>query len=158
MFGRQTVPDVCRQLGQLLRKIIRRGQAPIPLERKGCKGVAARRATDRQVDAIRIEAAQHAEHLGDLQRTVVRQHDAAAADSDAAGRTGDRGNQHFRRGRRQHRRAVMLRHPVAVKAPAIRESRQLDGPMERVPAGRTFGDWRLIEDAQTKGMGRRHGV
>ena len=56
---------------------------PIALQRERRQRIAARRAADREVDAIAVERAQHAEVLGDLERAVVGQHDAAAADADA---------------------------------------------------------------------------
>ena len=137
MAGRHAVPLVREQLRELLREIVRRGLTPVALKCKGRKRVAAGRTPDREIDAVAVQSAQHAEVLGDLQRAVVRQHHAAAADADARCRRRDRGNQHFGARAGQHRRAVMLGHPVPLVPDSLSKSRQIDGVFQRVTAGRT---------------------
>jgi hypothetical protein len=151
MAGRQAVPLVGEQLRQLVRKIVRRGLAHVALEREGREGIAAGRTPDREIDAVAVQAAEHAEVLGDLQRAVVRQHHAAAADADTRRRRPDRGDQHFRAGAGQHRRAVVLGHPVPVVADVLRESRQIDRVSQRVTARRTVRNRGLVEDTQPQG-------
>src|SRR4029077_9660468 len=46
-----------------------------------CRGVAARRAADTQVDASGKQRFECAELFGDGQRRVIRQHDAAGTDT-----------------------------------------------------------------------------
>ena len=67
-------------------------------------GVAARRAADAEVDATRGEGLERRELLGDHERGVVGQHDAARADADAGARA---------RRRRRSAPAVSSRRPPA---------------------------------------------
>ncbi len=85
MAGRHSIPEIRQELGQLLRKIVRGHVPAIALKRKRRQRIAAGRAPDREIDAIREERAQHAERFGDLERAVVRQHDAAAPDTHPRG-------------------------------------------------------------------------
>ena len=105
------------------------------------------RASDSEIDPAAIDRTQHAERFGDLQRAVVRQHDAAAADSDAWRRARDGRDERFGARAREHRRAVMFGHPVAVIPKAIGERGEIDGVAERDGAGGSLRDGRLIEHA-----------
>ncbi|MNN24775.1 hypothetical protein D3C81_1382170 [compost metagenome] len=72
--------EVMQQLGHVLRELV--GTVEVAAQCT-CGGVVGtRRATEAQVDASRIKRGQRAELLGDLQRRVVGQHDAAGADAD----------------------------------------------------------------------------
>jgi hypothetical protein len=95
-----------------------------------------------------MKGAEDAERLGDLQRAVVRQHDAAAADPDPVRGGGDLGDQDLRRRAREHRRAVVLGHPVAGVAEPLRQPRQVDRVPQRIGSARALGDRRLVEDAE----------
>ncbi len=109
--------------------------------------------SDAEIDAPRVERRQRAELLGDHQRRVVRQHDAAGADPDGPGACGEVAD-HDRRGRAgDARHVVVFRHPVA----AVAERLGVAGEVERVGERRggvpVRSDRREVEDGQ-----RRHGV
>ena len=106
--------DVAHVAGKLLRPLV--GQR---IERVGGAAVRARRAAEPQIDAARRDRVEHAELLGHLQRRIVRQHDAGAADADARRGGRDRADQHLRRGADDRAVAVVLRHPEALIAEAL---------------------------------------
>ena len=115
------------------------------VEREGGAPVRARRAAEPEVDAAGRQGVEHAEHLGHLERRVVRQHDAGAADADALGRGGDRGDQDLRRGADDGVVVVMLGHPEAVVAQRLAVLGERDRVADRL-AVRTAGDGdRLVE-------------
>src|SRR3546814_11320085 len=94
--------------------------------------LGAGRAPEAEVDPARIQLRQGAELLGDHVGRVVRQHDPAGTDPDAAGSAGDMGDDD--RGRRtgDAGHVVMLGHP---EAPEIGT-----GP-GRGRGGRDVGHW-----------------
>ena len=57
----------------------------VPAQRPRRRHVGPRRAAEAEVDAVREQRGQRAELLGDHQRRMVRQHDAARADADRRG-------------------------------------------------------------------------
>ena len=115
------------------------------------------RAADAEVDALRVEAAQDAEHLGDLERAVVRQHHPAAPDADALGGVGDRADQDLRRRARERRSAVVLGDPVAVVAERLDVAAEVDAPLKRLRGRRALGDRGLVEDAEAHSAETRGG-
>ena len=126
MVGRQPVLQIGEQLDQLFGEIVGRGLAAVALQGEGGLLVAARRAAEAEIDALRKKPGEHGERLGDLERAVMRQHDAAAADADALRRGGDRPDQRLRAGAGEHRRAVMLGDPVARITEAVAELREVE--------------------------------
>src|SRR5207302_6035685 len=110
--------------------------------------VGARCAADAEVDAPGEERLEHAEALGDLQGTVVLQHDAARADADARRARGDLADQHLWARAREPGRAVVLGEPVAAVAPALAGLRELEGLVERVGRGPAAPHRRLVEDRE----------
>ena len=78
--------EIAHQFHDILRELIhvRRQVAP---HRAGRDLIGARRPAEAEVDPPGMQRRQRAELLGDDQRRVVRQHDAAGADTDRAGRT-----------------------------------------------------------------------
>ena len=151
---RHRVVDVSEQLGQLFGKVIRPGGTAIALQRVGGDRVAAGCAADREIDPLAVHPAQHAEVLRDFQRAVVGQHHPAAPHADARRRRADRGDQHFGARARQHRRRVMLGHPVSRVAKLLGVPREVDGVPQGVAASHPLGNGRLIQNAQTQ----RHDV
>jgi hypothetical protein len=103
------------QVADLLRKVLG-GEHRIGVERLRGPHVAARRAADAEVDACRRQRFQDAELLGDLERRIVRQHDAGAADADAPGARRDRGHQDLGRAAHDGGQAVVFAEPEAVVA------------------------------------------
>ena len=154
VIRRQVVLEQREQLGELLGKVVRRGLTAIALQREHRVRVGSGRAADAEVDAAGMQRREHAEDLGHLERAVVRQHHAAAADADARRRGGDLRDQDLRRRAREHRRAVMLRDPVALVAERLGVAREIDRVAQRVGARRPLRDRRLVENAQDEGHRR----
>jgi hypothetical protein len=73
---RHLVAEVIHQLAHIGREVIHLAAA-LASQRPHGALIGARRTAQAQIDAIRIERSQGAELLGDHQRRVVRQHDAA---------------------------------------------------------------------------------
>src|SRR5690606_32616512 len=95
-------------------------------------GIRTRRAAEAEVDAARIERGKRAELLGDDERRMVRQHDAAGADTDRfrAFRDiseGDRG-----RGARNTGHSVMFGEPEAGEAEIFGMTGKVAAGVERV--------------------------
>ena len=95
MVGRQIALVIAHQLEQLLRKIVGCRGTAVALQGEGGELVAARRTADAEIDAAGMHAGEHAEALRHLERAVMRQHDAAAADPHMRGRPGDGADQHL---------------------------------------------------------------
>ena len=148
MVGRERVLEVAEQLGELLGEVVGRGLAAIALERVRRHRVGARRAAQPEVDPAGMETGEEAEPLGDLQRAVVREHHAAAADADPLGGRRDRPDQHLGRRAREHRAAVVLGDPVAVVSQAVGVAGEVERVGERVRSGRARGDRGLVEHAE----------
>ena len=93
-----------------------------------------------------IERLERAELLGDHQRRVVRQHDAAGADADRARAAGDVPDHH--RGRRagDAGHVVVLGEPEAPVAPALGVLREVERVAERLGRRPALDDRREIED------------
>ena len=144
----EVVLEVGEQLRELLREVIRRHLPSVTLQRKHRLAVASRGTTDAEVDAARIERREHAEHLCDLERAVVRQHHAAATDLDPRCRRRNRSDQNLGRGAREHRCAVMLGDPVALVAERFDMLREVDRVAQGIAADRALRDRRLVEHAE----------
>ena len=108
------IVEKCREVLHLIGKIIGRRITPLP-HRHRRRLIAARRATDAEVDTPRKQRLKHAELLGDFQRAVIRQQHAAGANADF--RSGGRKsrNQDFRAGIGQRHDRMMFGTPVTVK-------------------------------------------
>jgi hypothetical protein len=72
------------------------------------------------------------EALGDLQRRVVGEHDAARADADGPRCGGDLADEDLGRRAREASRVVVLGEPVATQPERVRVSCQVDGVSQRV--------------------------
>ena len=88
--------------------------------------VGARRASQAEIDAARIERLERAELLGDHERRVIRQHDAAGADADRARAAGDVADHDRRRGARDADHVVVLGEPEPRVAPTLGVLRELE--------------------------------
>ena len=136
--------EVAHVGGKMLGPLVGRG-----VEREGGAPVRARRAAEPEIDAARRQGVEHAEHLGHFERRVVRQHDAGAADPDALGGGGDRGDHDLRRGADDGRMVVVLGDPEAVVAQRLAVLGEGNGVADRLIL-RTAGDGdRLIENGKT---------
>ena len=137
------------QIAHLLRKGLGR-RVRIRIERARGAHVAARRAADAEVDAARRERLQHAELLGHLQRAVVRQHHAGAADADAFGARRDRGHQDLGRAADDRRQAVVLAEPEARVAEALAVLREVERVADRGVLAAAGERDRLVEHRESK--------
>jgi len=99
------------------------------------RGGEAERASQPQVHAPRGERLEQQELLGDHERAVVGEHDAAGAQADPRGALADRGEQHRRGGARDARDGMVLGDPEAVVTERLRS----DGPLDAVPGRRLLG-------------------
>ena len=106
------------QVAHLHREVLG-GVAGVRVERARGPHVAARRAADAEIDPAGRERLQHAELLGHLERAVVRQHHAGAADADARRARGDRRHQDLGRRADDRRQAMVLAQPEARVAEAL---------------------------------------
>ncbi len=103
----------------------------VAAERAGGGLIGAGGAAEAEVDAAGIERLERAELLGDHQRGMVGQHDAAGADADGRGAAGDVADDD-RRGRAgDAAHVVVLGQPVA----AIAQPLGVPGEVERVAEG-----------------------
>ena len=103
------------------------GVLPSP-QRVGGDRVGAGRAPEAEIDASGKQRLEHLEALGDHQRRVVRQHDAARADAHVLGNRGDLADHDVGRGAGDRRQVVVLGDPVAREAEPVGEA----GEVERV--------------------------
>src|SRR6266436_4085306 len=89
-----------------------RGQ--IPPERSRGPSVSTRRTPKAKIDASGKQRLQRPELLGDHQRRVVRQHDAAGADPNRPSTASDMRNDNRSRGARDAGHIVVLREPESM--------------------------------------------
>ncbi len=120
--------EIVHQLDDVLREAVGAG-FEIAAQRPRGQHVGAGRAAEAKVDAAGMERGERAELLGNDQRRVVGQHDAAGADADGRGAGGDMADDDGGRGAGDARHVVMLGEPVAVVA----EPLGMAGEIERVP-------------------------
>src|SRR5207245_11605363 len=120
---RQRAVQETYEIGDLLREVL---EVRVLAERARRQLVAPGRAADAEIDPPGEERLEHAEALGDLQRAVVLEHDAAGADSDPRGTRRDLPDQHLRARARQPGRRVMLGEPVAMVAEPVAQLGELE--------------------------------
>ena len=143
--------EIMPQLIEHLRKVLAIGATAA--QRPGGSHVGAGRAAETQIDAARIQRLQGAELLGDLQRRVVRQHDAARADADTLGTSGQIANDHRRGGAGDADHVVMLGHPEALVAQLFGLPGQLQTVAQGLCRGRVQGDGTEIQNRERYGGG-----
>ncbi len=150
----EVVVQEAGQLGELLRKLVGPLVQPLRTAQRGGGGaVGAGRAAEAEVDAAGGHRLQRAELLGDHQRRVVGQHDAAGAEPDAVGVRGevrqqDRGG---RGGHPGHR--VVLGDPVAVEAAALGRAGDADGGAYGLGGGVSRAHGHQVQYGQGDGRG-----
>jgi hypothetical protein len=108
----------------------------------------ARGAADAQIDAIRVEGRQRAELLGDDQRGVVGQHDAAGPDADSLRLLGHMADHDAGRGAGDALHVVVLGQPEAFVAEPLGGLGQGDAVGEGLGGVAALGDGRQIEDGE----------
>ncbi|MND56981.1 hypothetical protein D3C80_481010 [compost metagenome] len=135
------------QLLDVPRKVVGAAQA-VTAQRASGELVGAGSATKAQFDAARIERGEGAELLGDHQRRVVRQHDAARAQPQCRGIGSEITEQHGggRAGDTVH--VVVLGHPEAGKAQALDVPGKFQGVVQSLGGAAVVTDGRQIESGQ----------
>ena len=87
-----------------------------------------------------MQRCERAELLGNQQRRVVRQHDAARTYSDAVGTRSDVGERDRGRRARDARQVVMLGHPIAPVPKGLDMLRKVEGITQRLARVATLDD------------------
>jgi hypothetical protein len=118
--GRLKIPH---QFHDILRKFLA-GTEQRPPHRPRGDLIGARGATQPQIHPARMQRRERAELLGNQQRSVIRQHNAAGTDADAVRARPDMRQRD--RGRRtgDARQVVMFGHPVAAIAQRLGMARE----------------------------------
>ena len=101
-----------------------------------------------EIDASRKKRLERAELLDDLQRRMVRQHDAAGANPDRRRPSADVTDQHCGRRAGDTRHVVMLGNPEALVAPTLGVLGEIERVAERLRSGATLDDRGEVEDGQ----------
>jgi hypothetical protein len=141
--------EIKKQVLQQLREPIARLR--IAAERAGRGLVRTGGPAEPKVDAAGVKRIQCAELLGDDERRVVRQHDAAGTDAQRGGGAGDMADQH-RRGRAGDAGHVMMfRQPKPRVAQPLHQARKLDRVAE------TFRDRSALPDGSKVEHGKGDG-
>ncbi len=133
------------ELGQLLGEVVFGGGGALAFEGVGLELAAAGGATETEVDAVGEHGIEGAEDFGDLERGVVREHDAAGADADARGGGGGAGDEDFGCGASEQRHGVVLGVPEAGVAELVDVLGEGEGVVEGVGGGKAFGHGGLVE-------------
>ena len=124
-------------------------------QRRGRARIGAGGAAEPEVDAAGEERVQHAERLGDLQRRVVGEHDAARADAEGARRHGHLSDHDLGRRAREAPRVVVLGHPVAAQAERLGVPGEAERVPQRIARRRARRDRRQIEDREDQPQSSR---
>ncbi len=111
-------PEQGLQFEHILRKALS-VRVQVPPQRPRRAHIRTGRTPESEIDTPGIQGFQRAELLRDHQRRVVRQHDAAGADPNAARAAGNMADHDRRRGARDAGDVVMLGEPVALITEAL---------------------------------------
>src|SRR3954469_4276435 len=113
------------ELNKLLGEIVFRRNAAVAAQCICLELCTARRATNAEVDPIRIESVQSSENFGYFERAVMRKQHTARTDSYIRCLGADSRYQNFRSRTGQGIHGVMLGDPVTRIAEPVRQARQL---------------------------------
>ena len=141
------------ELGELLGEVVALDCFAVAAEGVGFELAAAGSAADAEVDAVGEHCVECAEDFGYFERGVVRQHDAAGADADAAGRGGGAGDEDLGRGAGEQVHGVVLGVPEARVAELVDVLGEREGVVEGVGGREAGGYGRLVEDREAKRPG-----
>src|SRR6185437_13049043 len=114
------------QLADLIGKIVEYLGVAVALERQRLHGAAAGSAADAEIDSPGVERVERAKDLRHLERSVVRQHDAAGAEANLLRLRADAGEQDLGSGTGEGVHGMMLGHPEPLITEDIHLARQLD--------------------------------
>jgi len=101
-----------------------------------------------KVDSSGIERMQRTKDLSHLEGRVMRQHDSARTDADSAGLRAHARQQDLRRSARERFHGVVLRHPVAGVAEAVREPGKLNRILQRLGRRAAGGHRSLVQNSK----------
>ncbi len=116
----------------------------------GGHAVGARGAAQAKINTAGVERFQGAKLLGDLQRGVVGQHDAARANADAFGAGGQITHDHRGGGAGDARHVVVLGNPEAAVTQRFRVLRQFQRVVQRGGGGGAFGNGTEVQYGERK--------
>jgi len=133
------------ELGELLGEVVGDGRLAIAAQGEGFELAAAGSAADAEIDAVGKHGVEGAKDLGDLERGVVREHDAAAAYADAGGFGGGAGDEDLRRGAGEEIHGVVLGVPEARVAESVDVASEVEGVGEGLRGRGAGGDGGLVE-------------
>ncbi|HJN93964.1 MAG TPA: hypothetical protein QGF05_14740 [Dehalococcoidia bacterium] len=111
-FGK-IVGEESVDVGELLREMFEAEGTGAVGKGTGSATIGAGGAADAKVDATGVEGVDEGEGFGHFEGRVVRQHDAAGADADALGASGDLGDQDLGGGAGEGSGVVVLGQPIA---------------------------------------------
>ena len=131
---RKTARTEGQQLVEQFGEIVRVHALDRAPQRQRRATVRTRRAAEAQIDPARVQRLQRVERLGDAQRCVVRQHDAAGPDADPVRHVGDMANDHLGRRADDTGQIVMFPDPVAAVPQAIGQRSQVERVAQRAGA------------------------
>ena len=142
------------EFGELLEEVIgRRGGdagGAGAAEGEGLKMAATGSAADAKIDAVGEDGVEGAKDLGDFERGVVLEHDAAGSDTDAGGFGGGSGDEDLGRGAGEHVHGVVLGVPEAGVAEAVDVAGEVEGVSERLRGCGAGRDGGLVENGETE--------
>ena len=140
------VTEIGQQLQHVVRKVF--GASMIASQRDHRALVAARCATQTEVDTTRIQRLERTELLRDDEWRVVGQHDPACTDSNARCSSGDM-TDHDRGCRtRDAGHVVMLGQPVPVVAELLRMPSEVERPAKCIGRVSSGEDGRQVEHGE----------
>ena len=108
--------------------------------------IAARGASDSEVDASRMERRERAELFGNDERRVIGKHDAPGPDANVRGTARDMRDDDRRRGAGDAFHVVVLGQPEAFVAEALGVTGEVEAVAKRNARRRALGDVREVED------------
>ncbi len=140
MAIRNFVAQIGEQVLDLARELLDTERARPMRQSAGGDVVASGRAADPEIDPPRIEGFEHTELLGDFERAVMREHDAAGADAHGRGRGREPPGQNLGGGAGKSFRGMMFGDPITVIAPALASARELNRFGNRLRRGTAGAD------------------
>ncbi len=146
MTFRKTAALKQQQLLKAFQEVVAQARVLPDTQCIGCDRIGSRRTAKAEIDASRKQRLKHLEALRDHQRSVVRQHHAARADTDTRGDRRDLADHDFRRGTSDIGQIVMLGNPVALVTKPVRKAREIKRVTQRRRSRRNRRDGRQIKN------------
>ena len=138
------------KLGELLGEVVGDGTFAVAAEGEGFELASAGSPADAEVDAVGKHGVEGAKDLGDLERGVVREHDAAGAYADVGGLGGGAGDEDLGRGAGEEIHGMVFGVPEAGIAEGVDVAGEVEGIGEGLRGRRAGEDGRLVEYREAK--------